>query len=143
LTKNKTLLFSNHGPSTNSKFAREFITPELYFKHWTLLFQHSGRKKQNQQWKNMLGFYLLHIQEKTCHLPILDLLREEGSGTRKNHERLNSTLKIMNECYIQHWVQFDFIFNNDMKTTTHDHTFSTLNSILLHCQKKTLHTILI
>jgi hypothetical protein len=32
LRKNKTLLFSDHGPSTNSKFAREFITLELYFK---------------------------------------------------------------------------------------------------------------
>jgi len=32
LRKNKTLLFSDHGPSTNSKFARQFITLELYFK---------------------------------------------------------------------------------------------------------------
>jgi len=24
--------------------------------HWTLLFWHSGRKEEKQQWKNMLGF---------------------------------------------------------------------------------------
>jgi hypothetical protein len=54
--KNKTLLFSDHGPSTNNKFATEFITPELYCK---------GERKFHAQAQALDPFVLAFWKEKT------------------------------------------------------------------------------
>jgi hypothetical protein len=101
------------------------------------LFWHSGRKKQNQQWKKHAWVLSAEYIRKNLPPSHFRFVERRKKWYKKKPWRVKFNIKNHEWMFIFNIgsIWFDFQ-NNDIKTTTHDHTFSTLNSIYSIVKKK-------